>query len=126
METGRLTTGYEWVTQLIANARWGIMSNYLSVPTDCPQPNERLGWTADTQVFVETGTFFANTSAFLRKWIRDLRHTQGRRGGSPGVAPMGQYGCTPNMMMKFGWADAVMILIWRVPPVGIRQSMSEW
>lgn len=114
METGRLTTGHEGVNQLISNARWGMMSNYLSVPTDCPQRNERLGWTADTQVFAETGTFFANTAAFLRKWMRDLRDTQGRRGGFPGVAPMGQYGSTPNMMMKFGWADAGVIVPWTV------------
>lgn len=114
MEIGRLTTGHDGVNQLISNARWGMLSNYLSVPTDCPQRNERLGWTADTQVFAETGTFFANTAAFLRKWMRDLRDTQGHRGGFPGVAPLGQYGSTPNMMMKFGWADAGVIVPWTV------------
>ena len=65
---------------------------YLSVPTDCPQRNERLGWTADTQVFTETGTFFANTDKFFHKWMRDMRDTQSEHGGFPGVAPLGQYG----------------------------------
>ena len=56
METGSITTGNKLVNQLISNTLWGQRSNYLSVPTDCPQRNERLGWTADTQVFAETGT----------------------------------------------------------------------
>lgn len=76
LETGSLTTGHELVNRLISNTVWGLRSNYLSVPTDCPQRNERLGWTADTQVFAETGTYFANTQNFFHKWLRDLRDTQ--------------------------------------------------
>ena len=57
METGTIVTGNPMVNKLISNTVWGQRSNYLSVPTDCPQRNERLGWTADTQVFAETGTF---------------------------------------------------------------------
>ena len=68
LETGTITTGNDDINRLISNTRWGQMSNYLSVPTDCPQRNERLGWMADTQVFTETGTFFANTDAFFHKW----------------------------------------------------------
>ena len=86
-------------------------SNYLSVPTDCPQRNERLGWTADTQVFTETGTFFANTSAFLHKWMRDMRDSQSDRGGFPSVAPYAQYG---NETMRLGWADAGIIVPWTI------------
>ena len=67
LETGTLTTGNELVNRLILNTIWGMRSNYLSVPTDCPQRNERLGWTADTQVFCETGTYFANTDRFFQK-----------------------------------------------------------
>ena len=70
METGTIATGHAGVNQLISNALWGMYSNYLSVPTDCPQRNERIGWAADTHVFAETGTFFANTSSFLHKWMR--------------------------------------------------------
>ena len=114
METGHITTGNDLVNQLISNTLWGMRSNYLSVPTDCPQRNERLGWTADTQVFCETGTFFANTLRFFHKWLRDLRDTQSAEGGYPGVAPAGQYGSWQNEYMRVGWADAGIIVPWTV------------
>ena len=111
MEIGSITTGNELVNRLIANTLWSQRSNYLSIPTDCPQRNERQGWTADTQVFCETGTFFANTAAFFRKWMRDLRDSQSALGGFPGVAPTGQYG---GEMMRLGWADAGVIVPWTI------------
>ena len=92
LETGVISTGDSLINKLISNTIWGQRSNYLSVPTDCPQRNERLGWTADTQVFTETGTFFANTDGFFHKWMRDMRDSQGELGGFPGVAPLAQYG----------------------------------
>ncbi len=114
METGHITTGNDLVNQLISNTIWGMRSNYLSVPTDCPQRNERLGWTADTQVFCETGTFFANTNRFFHKWLHDLRDTQNDEGGYPSVAPPGQYGSWNNEYMRFGWSDAGIIVPWTV------------
>lgn len=114
METGHVTTGNEMVNKLISNTLWGERSNYLSVTTDCPQRNERLGWTADTQVFAETGSFFANTDRFFHKWTRDLRDTQTGTGAYPGVAPQAQYGATPTEMMRVGWADAGIIVPWVV------------
>lgn len=114
METGVITTGNELVNKLISNTRWGMISNYLSVPTDCPQRNERLGWTADTQVFAETGTYFANTRNFFHKWMRDMRDTQSDTGAFPGVAPAAQYGESPTDMMRLGWADAGVIVPWAV------------
>lgn len=114
METGTIKTGNEDVNKLISNIQWGQRSNYLSVPTDCPQRNERLGWTADTQVFAETGSFFANTDNFFHKWMRDMRDTQSDKGGFPGVAPVAQYGATDNDMMRVGWADAGVIVPWTV------------
>ena len=114
METGRIKTGDELINKLISNTMWGQKSNYLSVPTDCPQRNERLGWTADTQVFTETGTFFANTDRFFHKWMRDMRDTQSEVGGFPGVAPIAQYGATPDNMMRLGWADAGIIVPWTI------------
>ncbi len=112
METGSITTGNELVNKLISNTLWGERSNYLSVPTDCPQRNERLGWTADTQVFAETGAFFANTDNFFHKWTRDLRDTQSPTGAYPGVAPLAQYGASGREMMRLGWADAGVIVPW--------------
>ena len=114
LETGTLTTGNALINQLISNTVWGQRSNYLSVPTDCPQRNERLGWTADTQVFTETGTFFANTDAFFHKWMRDMRDSQGECGGFPGVAPFGQYGSGIEHLMRLGWSDASIIVPWTV------------
>ena len=111
LESGTLTTGDKSVNQLISNAMWGQRSNYLSIPTDCPQRDERLGWTADTQVFTETGTFFANTRLFFHKWMRDMRDSQSETGAFPGVAPTAQYG---NDMMRFGWADAGIIVPWTI------------
>ena len=112
METGRITTGVKDVNRLVANIYWGQLSNYLSVPTDCPQRNERLGWTADTQVFVEAGAFNADTSRFFHKWMRDMRDTQHAKGGFPGVAPMAQYGSSE--VMRLGWADAGVIVPYQV------------
>ena len=112
METGTLSTGNDDINKLISNIMWGQRSNYLSVPTDCPQRNERLGWTADTQVFAETGTFFANTDKFFRKWMRDMRDTQHELGGFPGVAPYAQYGYCD--FGRFGWSDAGVIVPWVV------------
>ena len=114
MEIGKITTGNELVNKLISNTLWGQRSNYLSVPTDCPQRNERLGWMADTQVFTETGTFFANTDNFFRKWLRDVRDSQSETGAYPGVAPWAQYGAMSNDMMRLGWADAGIIVPWTV------------
>ena len=114
METGTITTGNDLVNKLISNTVWGQRSNYLSVPTDCPQRNERLGWTADTQVFSETGTFFANTRDFFHKWMRDMRDTQSPTGAFPGVAPRAQYGAMPGDMMRLGWSDAGVIVPWVV------------
>ena len=123
MEIGKISTGDESVNKLISNTYWGQLSNYLSVPTDCPQRNERLGWTADTQVFAETGTFFANTEEFFHKWMRDMRDSQNELGGFPGVAPYAQYG---NEKMRLGWADAGIIVPWTVwKQFGDKQIIDE-
>ncbi|MBR4775758.1 MAG: family 78 glycoside hydrolase catalytic domain [Bacteroidales bacterium] len=111
METGKMETGFKPINQLISNTVWGQLSNYLSVPTDCPQRNERAGWTADTQVFTQTGAFFANTDAFFRKWMRDMRDTQGPNGAFMAVAPPAGFGSNP---MRFGWSDAGIIVPWTV------------
>ncbi len=107
MELGSIVTGEKDVNKLISNVYWGQLSNYLSVPTDCPQRNERLGWAADTQVFCEAASFNADVYDFLRKWMRDERDSQDSRGGFPAVAPLAQYGNEP---MRLGWADAGVIV----------------
>lgn len=107
METGTLETGDERVNRLIANILWSQRSNYLSIPTDCPQRSERGGWSADTQVFAEAGSFNADSYAFLSKWMRDLRDCQHPLGGFRAAAPNGING---NGYMRFGWSDAGVIV----------------
>ena len=113
MELGRLETGRADVNRLVANVYWGQLSNYLSVPTDCPQRNERLGWTADTQVFAEAGAFNADTTAFFRKWMRDVRDSQSPEGGIPGIAPWVE-GKTCRDGLRLGWSDAAVIVPYRI------------
>ena len=111
MEIGKLETSDASLNRFIANVYWGQLSNYLSVPTDCPQRNERLGWTADTQVFCEAAAYNANTKQFFHKWMRDMRDSQHHKGGFPGVAPYAQYG---NNYTRLGWADAGIIVPYKI------------
>lgn len=106
-EVGMLTTSNELVNRLFKNVFWGQYSNYLSVPTDCPQRNERCGWTADTQVFSTAAAYNANVYGFLSKWMADMRDSQDEEGAFRSVAPLGCYG---NNTGVTGWADAGVIV----------------
>ena len=86
-ETGYLETSNPEVNQLISNILWGQRGNYFSVPTDCPQRDERLGWTGDTQVFCRTAAYNGDVYDFLRKWMQDMRDSQSEAGAYPDVAP---------------------------------------
>jgi hypothetical protein len=99
--TGELETSSPMLNQLLSNIRWGQRGNFVSIPTDTPARDERLGWTGDINVFAPTASTLADTDAFLAKWLRDLRDTQKADGDFPGVAPdpIGIDGGT-------GWADA--------------------
>lgn len=107
-DTGFIETSDAAVNQLISNIRWGQYSNYLSVPTDCPQRDERQGWTADTQVFSKAGSYFAFSKSFLEKFMMDVRDSQREDGAYPGTAPTGEYG--GGDWGGFGWADAGIIV----------------
>ena len=87
--TGQMETGHGKVNQLFKNALWGQKSNSIDFPTDCPQRDERLGWTGDAQVFSGTASFNMNTAAFYRKFLHDLRTEQTQLDGIlPGVIPV--------------------------------------
>lgn len=75
-ETGHIETSDPEVNRLFENVLWGQRCNYLSVPTDCPQRDERLGWTGDTQIFCGAGTYNANARGFFKKWLGDARDSQ--------------------------------------------------
>lgn len=79
--TGWMETGHSKVNRLLSNAVWGLKSNFLDMPTDCPQRDERLGWTGDAQVFAPTASFFMDTKAFYRKFLWDMRNDQEKRNG---------------------------------------------
>ena len=71
-ETGNVETGNPLVNQLISNIRWGMKSNFLDVPTDCPQRDERMGWTGDAQIFSAAATYLADTYSFYKKYLYDM------------------------------------------------------
>ena len=75
------------LNQLQHNIVWRQTGNFIDVPTDCPQRDERLGWTGDAQVFVRAATFNADVAAFFTKWLQDLDDAQGYAGQIPSVAP---------------------------------------
>jgi alpha-L-rhamnosidase len=85
---GELDCSDPMVSQLISNIVWGQRGNYVSVPTDCPQRDERLGWTADTQIFLPTACFQADVAAFIGRWLLDVLDEQDEDGAFGDVAPL--------------------------------------
>ena len=83
-ETGWIETDNPMVNQLFSNIVWGMRGNYFSNPTDCPQRDERLGWTGDTQIFCGAGAYIADTRAFMHKWLGDVRCCQLSHNGEVG------------------------------------------
>jgi len=107
--TGSFRCSNADVNQLNQNIRWGLRGNFLDVPTDCPQRDERLGWTGDAQVFMGTAAFHYDIRAFFHKWMRDLVDGQREDGAFPDVAPA--------LLPWFGnaaWADAGIICPWKI------------
>jgi alpha-L-rhamnosidase len=106
--TGHFECSNPLVNQLFSNIIWGQKGNYLEVPTDCPQRDERMGWTGDAQVFIRTGSYNFDVGAFFTKWHVDLiEDSQSPEGAFPSVAPelgLG-HGAT-------AWADAGIICPW--------------
>ncbi len=105
--TGRLTTGHKGVNRLVENGLWGLRSNFVDMPTDCPQRDERLGWTGDAQVFAPTASFFMDTRAFYRKFLWDLRTDQVKHGGAV-AAYLPNFGGAPEGAAA--WADAAAFI----------------
>ncbi len=86
-ETSSFECSDQGVNRLYENILWGMRGNYLSVPTDCPQRDERLGWTGDTQIFSGAASYLANIDSFMEKWLGDVRDSQQTDGGYTEVAP---------------------------------------
>jgi alpha-L-rhamnosidase len=85
--TGDFACSSPMLNQLFSNIMWGHRDNYLEVPTDCPQRDERLGWTGDAQVFIRTASYLSRIDAFFSKWLVDLSDGQNDAGAYPDIAP---------------------------------------
>ena len=111
--TGAFSCSNPLLNQLYSNIVWGQRSNFLDVPTDCPQRDERLGWTGDTQVFANIASYNAYTPAFYSKWLVDLNLCQGQKGAYPNFAPdpyrWGYTGDAGWYNGAAGWGDAGVI-----------------
>lgn len=120
-EIGYLETSNEKLNQLISNTKWGQKGNFLDVPTDCPQRDERMGWTGDAQAFCATASFHMYTPAFFRKYMHDLYLEQKKLNGSvPHVVPdilrqirciTGEKGGT-SPDGSCAWGDAATVIPW--------------
>lgn len=116
-KTGEFTTSNTLVNQLQSNIQWGQRGNFLDVPTDCPQRDERLGWTGDAEVFSRTAAFNFGVNNFFAKWLKDVAADQFSNGAVPFVIPdvltkTGAFGPTP--MGAAGWSDASIIIPWNM------------
>ena len=112
--TGEFECSNPLINRLQHNIRWGEIGNFLLIPTDCPQRNERMGWTGDMQVFAKTGAYNMNIKSFIDKWLDDLIDAQTmyiKNGAVPDTAPLGGDnridGCG-------GWGDAATIVPWEM------------
>lgn len=130
VRTGWFECSNAEVNRLHENVVWGMRGNFLDVPTDCPQRDERLGWTGDLQVFAPTATYLFDVGGFLSSWLRDVAAEQGETGMMPVLVPdviRVRTSCA-------GWGDAAAIVPWvlyeRTGDVGVLQrqyaSMKGW
>ncbi|WP_259187121.1 glycoside hydrolase family 78 protein [Sphingobacterium sp. BIGb0165] len=107
--TGKFVTSNALLNQLQHNIQWGQKGNFLDVPTDCPQRDERLGWTGDAQAFANTAAYNMDVSGFFTKWLKDVKADQLPNGAIPHVIPnvLGA-----NDGASAGWADVATIIPW--------------
>ena len=108
-ETGSFVSSHELVNQIFANTLWGQRGNYVDVPTDCPQRDERMGWMGDAQVFARTAAFNMDIGAFMTKWLADVRDAQLPEGAFSDITPR-----VPDAPREGapGWGDAGVIVPW--------------
>jgi len=109
--TGHFESSHTLINQLQHNIVWGQKGNFLEIPTDCPQRDERMGWTGDIQVFANTASLQMHTAAFLSKWLEDLSADQTENGAVPHVIPnvLGS-----DAVGAAGWGDAAAVVPWSV------------
>lgn len=108
-KTGEFISSHKKLNQLQRNIQWGLKGNFFDIPTDCPQRDERLGWTGDAQVFAPTSIFINGVHAFWASWLQSVREEQFEDGWIPFTVPnvLGLNGSS-------GWADAATIIPWEI------------
>lgn len=118
-QTGTFQCSNSLVNRLQQNILWGLKGNFLDIPTDCPQRDERVGWTGDAQIFCRTACYLMNTYTFFRKWLKDVAADQTKEGGVPHVVPDIISGKEENdWLLSQGthsaaaWADVAVINPW--------------
>jgi alpha-L-rhamnosidase len=111
--TGKYESSNPLLNQLQHNIQWGQKGNFVDVPTDCPQRNERLGWTGDAQAFCRTAAYNMDVAAFFSKWLKDVAADQRKGGEVPVVIPdvLNPQG-SPTADCSAGWGDVAVIAPW--------------
>ena len=112
--TGYFRCGNEKINQLYHNVIWGQKGNYLDTPTDCPQRDERLGWTGDAQIFARTAAINFNVKKFFTKWLGEMAIEQRPNGGIPEFIPRCKKNRGEYVAVATGWADAACIIPWEL------------
>lgn len=113
-QVGNFECSNPLINRLQQNIIWSSKSNFVDIPTDCPQRDERMGWTGDIAIFAKTAFFNFDVSRFLDKWLLDLRSQQLKTGGIPTTIPVHKYGfpvTMPKMAIDF-WGDAALLVPW--------------
>ena len=109
-KTGTLISSDKNLNQLFSNIFWGQKCNFLDVPTDCPQRDERLGWTGDAEVFAKTATYNFDTERFYKKWMSDIAAEIDMNGKIGMIVP----NCFGGTTSAEAWSDAAIIVPWQV------------
>ncbi|WP_397445695.1 family 78 glycoside hydrolase catalytic domain [Polaribacter sp. R77954] len=109
-DNGSFKTSHTKLNQLQSNIVWGLRGNFLDIPTDCPQRNERLGWTGDAQVFGPTSMFNADVYKFWASWLQSVREAQLEDGAIPWTVP----DTRGNKIASSGWGDVGTIIPWKI------------
>ncbi len=121
-QTGSFACDNRLVSQLQSNIQWGQRGNFLDIPTDCPQRDERLGWTGDAQVFCGTASYNFNTALFYGKWLRDMAAEASPEWGVPHVVP----NILGDQAGAAAWSDAATVIPWTLYQVyGDRKMLAE-
>ena len=115
---GGFTCGVPAVNKLVMNTIWSQRSNFIEIPTDCPQRDERLGWTGDAQVFAGTACWLADSERFLKKYLRDVMHDQRESGAvshfSPDPTRLKPIEGRGDWAGSTGWGDVITVMPWQL------------